>query len=167
MQRGQEKGGHRGDRLVGRDDTFLRQSGDYTVQASTNGTDGMDAAAVCSFLQATSWAKGFSAEQLQEAFRNSLCFSLFTDERQIGFARVITDRVTFAYVCDVYIAEEFRGRGLGTFLMQCTLEHPAVSTLRRVALITHDAQKFYRRMGFGPSAQADSYMEKVLGSKPV
>jgi len=152
-----------GDRLVGRDDTFQRQSGDYTVQASTNGTDGMDVAVVCGFMQATSWGRGFSAEQLQEAFRNSLCFSLFAAERQIGFARVITDRVTFAYICDVYIAEECRGRGLGTLLVRCALEHPSVSRLRRVALITHDAQEFYRRLGFGPAVQVDSYMEKVLG----
>jgi len=125
--------------------------------------DGMDAAVVCGFLQGTSWAKGFSAEQLQEAFRNSLCFSLFAEGSQIGFARVITDRVTYAYVCDVYIAAECRGQGLGTWLVRCALEHPSVASLRRVALITHDAQEFYRRLGFGPAAQANSYMEKVQG----
>lgn len=160
---GRRRAGARGTRLVGRDDTFQRQSENYTVQASTNGTDGMDAAVVCGFLQTTSWARGFSAEQLQEAFRNSLCFSLFAEERQIGFARVITDRVTFAYVCDVFIATECRGQGLGTWLVRCALEHPSVASLRRVALITHDAQKFYRRLGFAPAAQADSYMEKVQG----
>ena len=149
--------------MAGKDDTFQRQSANYTVLASTNGADWMDAAAVCGFLQATSWARGFSAEQLQEAFRNSLCFSLFTEGRQIGFARIVTDRVTFAYLCDVYIEEQCRGRGLGTWLVQCALEHPSVLRLRRVALITHDAQEFYRRLGFGPAAQADSYMEKVQG----
>jgi len=154
-------------RLVGRDGTYQRQYGNYKVQASTNGSDGMDAVVVCGFLQTTSWAKGFSVEQLQEAFSNSLCFSLFADEKQIGFARVITDRVTFAYLCDVYIAEECRGRGLGTWLVRCVLEHPTVSNLRRVALITHDAQAFYRRLGFGPAFQADSYMERLLGLSPV
>ena len=123
----------------------------------------MDAAVACGFLQSTSWARGFSADQLREAFRNSLCFSLFGHGKQIGFARVITDCVTFAYLCDVYIAPECRGRGLGTWLVRCALEHPKVSPLRRVALITHDRHEFYRRLGFGQAAQADSYMEKLLG----
>jgi ribosomal protein S18 acetylase RimI-like enzyme len=127
----------------------------------------MDAAAVCAFLQTTSWARDFTVEQMHEAFRNSLCFSLREEGKQIGFARVITDRVTFAYLCDVYIVEDCRGRGLGTWLVRCALEHPTLSRLRRVALITHDAQEFYRRLGFGPATQADSYMEKVLGEMPV
>ena len=79
--------------------------------------------------------------------------------RQIGFARIITDFVTYAYLCDVYIVEERRGRGLGTWLIRSVLEHPDLKNLKRVSLITHDAQDFYRGLGFCFLPDCNCYME--------
>ncbi|MEI9977787.1 MAG: GNAT family N-acetyltransferase [Edaphobacter sp.] len=79
---------------------------------------------------------------------DSLCFSLLEGHRQIGFARVITDCVTYAYPCDVYIVEELRGWGLGSWLIRCVLEHPDLKKMRGVALITHGAQALYLGLDF-------------------
>jgi GNAT superfamily N-acetyltransferase len=91
----------------------------------------------------------------------SLCFSLKEDNKQIGLARVITDYVTYAYLCDVYIVKERRGRGLGSWLIHSVLEHPDLKNLKRVALITHDAQDFYLGLDFRFSPNSDWYMERL------
>lgn len=131
--------------------------GDYAIHTSPNV---LDFEVVYTFLSAAPWASGLSRKSMAQALRNSLCFSLLERKSQIGLARVITDRVTYAYLCDVYIVPSKRGLGLGTWLMHCVLSHPEIRDLKRIALLTHDAQDFYLRLGFhfGP---ADHYMERI------
>jgi GNAT superfamily N-acetyltransferase len=121
----------------------------------------LDASAVFGFLEQAQWWTGLTRESLDRALRNSLCFSLLEGGRQIGLARVITDCVTYAYLCDVYIVEDRRGKGLGSWLIRSVLEHPDVKHLKRVALITHDAQTFYLDLDFRFTSHSDCYMERL------
>jgi hypothetical protein len=116
---------------------------------------------VFGFLTEAKWWTELTAESLDRALRSSLCFSLLEGGRQIGLARVITDYVTYAYLCDVYIVEERRRRGLGSWLIRCVLEHPELKPLKRVALITHDAQSFYLGLDFHFASHPDCYMERM------
>jgi GNAT superfamily N-acetyltransferase len=121
----------------------------------------LDEDAVLRFLLEAKWWPGVSRESLACALRHSLCFSLLENERQIGVARVITDYTTYAYLCDVFIIEERRRQGLGTWLIRCVIEHPRLRALKRIALITHDAQPFYLGLDFRFPAQPKSYMERL------
>ena len=93
------------------------------------------------------WAKGRSREDVEKSIANSLCFSLLKDEELIGFARILTDTMAYAIILDMIIREDFRGQGLGKWLMQCICDHPEVARLRQV-LWTVDADNFYRKGGF-------------------
>ena len=137
---------------------FLRERDGFVV--STNPFD-LDSEAVFDFMTRAKWWTGLTRSSLDRALRNSMCFSLLKDGRQIGLARVITDSVTYAYICDVYIAEERRSEGLGTWLMQCVLEHPDLKHLKRIALITHDAQEFYWKLDFRFVSPHDCVMERL------
>ena len=121
----------------------------------------MDMSAVFEFLSQAKWWADLTEESLDRALRNSLCFSLIEGGRQIGLARVITDYVTYAYLCDVFIVEERRRQGLGSWLIRCVLEHPNLKHLKRVALITHDAQTFYLNLDFNFASQSNCYMERL------
>ena len=107
------------------------------------------------------WAENIPLEVVSRAIQNSLCFSLYAAEKQIGFARVITDKATFAYLCDVYVLPEFRGQGLSKWLMTCIQEHPDLQNLRRFMLATKDAHGLYAQFGFKPTAAPDRLMEIV------
>ncbi len=107
----------------------------------------VDIDALCDMLSRAYWAKGRSREQIEKSVANSLCFSLLHDDEQIGFARVLTDGMAYAIILDMFIHEEFRGRGLGKWLVKCICEHPEVTSLRQV-LWTSDADDFYRQVGF-------------------
>lgn len=131
--------------------------GSYTVLTDPNA---IDFEATYQFLSTAPWATGMSHEVMQRALRNSLCFSLFEEDRQIGLARVISDLATYAYLCDVYVVASHRRRGLGSWLLRCVLAHPEIGALKRIALVTHDAQHFYRRLGFEP-ARPGLYMERL------
>jgi GNAT superfamily N-acetyltransferase len=98
-------------------------------------------------------------EVLRRAVAGSLCFGLYKGSEQVGFARVVTDRATFAYLCDVYVLEGERGRGLGRWLMQTVTRHPSLQRLRRFVLVTRDAHGLYERFGFRPLARPEGYME--------
>lgn len=137
---------------------FLREQNGFAV--STDPGD-LDPGAIYGFLTQAKWWTELTHESLDRALRSSLSFSLKEGDRQIGLARVITDYVTYAYLCDVYIVEERRGQGLGSWLVRCVLEHPELKPLKRIALITHDAQTFYLGLGFHFAAQPDSYMERL------
>ncbi len=119
-----------------------------------------DLDAIHGFLSGSYWAEGIPRETVAASIRGSLGFGLFDPEgRQVGFARAITDGATFAYLADVYVLEELRGRGLGTFLMECVMEHPSLQGLRRWALVTRDAHALYRRFGFSDLARPEGWME--------
>ena len=96
------------------------------------------------------------------SIEHSLNFGLYHEEKQIGFARLLTDYVRFAYLMDVFILEEYRGKGLGKWLMECVFNHPALQDVRRWMLATWDAHDLYARYGFAPLARPDRFMEKVI-----
>lgn len=106
------------------------------------------------------WAKGIPKEIVRRSLNHSLCFGLFEGARQIGFGRVVTDRATFAYLADVFVLAEYRGQGLGQWLVECVVSHPDLQGLRRWMLATADAHKLYCRYGFELS-QPGRLMEKV------
>jgi GNAT superfamily N-acetyltransferase len=107
------------------------------------------------------WAEGISREIVETAVRNSLCFGLFHHEAQIGFARVISDYATYAYLNDVFVLPEYRKRGLASWMMECVVAHPALQSVRRFGLTTRDKQDFYQRFGFHALVYPDRHMEKL------
>lgn len=115
------------------------------------------------FLSASYWAEGIPIALVRKSIEHSLCFGLFAKDgersRQIGFARVISDYSTFAYLADVYVEEEWRGKGLSQWLMACILSHPELQGLRRFCLMTKDAHGLYRRFGFEVGKQPENFME--------
>src|ERR1700742_4954107 len=120
----------------------------------------IDLLKVHEFLTNSYWAKGIPLETVQRSIENSICFGLYFAKEQIGFARVITDRATFAYLADVFILEAYRGRGLSKWLMDCIVAHPDLQGLRRCMLATRDAHKLYAQYGFTPIQKPDRWMEK-------
>ncbi|HVG31475.1 MAG TPA: GNAT family N-acetyltransferase [Pyrinomonadaceae bacterium] len=108
------------------------------------------------------WATGRSMETIRRSIENSLSFGLYSDAtgRQLGFARVITDYATFAWVADVFILDEARGQGLGKWLMEVILAHPELQGFRRWILATKDAHELYRRFGFEELKRPERWMER-------
>jgi GNAT superfamily N-acetyltransferase len=106
------------------------------------------------------WAKGRSLETVRRSIENSLSFGLYENERQVGFARVVTDYATFAWVADVFVLDEFRGQGLGTWLMEVMLSHPQLQGFRRWTLATKDAHEIYRKFGFSELKRPERWMER-------
>jgi N-acetylglutamate synthase-like GNAT family acetyltransferase len=117
------------------------------VEISTN-KEKLDPTVIHQFLTNSYWATGISLERVQKRIDNSLCFGVYSDEKQVGFARLITDYDSFAYLADVFILEEYRGVGLSKQLMKTILAHPEVQGLRRWLLATRDAHDLYRQFGF-------------------
>jgi GNAT superfamily N-acetyltransferase len=120
----------------------------------------IDRGAVHAFLAGSYWAAGIPREVVDRSIDGSLCFVLLAGHEQAGFARVISDRATFAYVGDVHVLPAWRGRGLGRWLMDCVMAHPDLQGLRRWVLVTRDAHALYAPMGFGPLAAPAGYMER-------
>lgn len=118
-----------------------------------------DLDAIHAYLSRSYWAEGIPRELVARSLAGSLCFGLFHGQRQVGFARVVSDRATFAYLADVYVLEEQRGRGLATWLMECVLAHPDLQDLRRWALVTRDAHGLYRKFGFVTPPRPENWME--------
>ncbi|HTC55892.1 MAG TPA: GNAT family N-acetyltransferase [Candidatus Sulfotelmatobacter sp.] len=112
------------------------------------------------FLTNCYWAKGIPREVVARSIEHALCFGIYDEEgAQVGFARVISDFATIAYVGDVFVLETHRGRGLGKWLMQCITEHPALQNLRRWILTTRDAHGLYSQFGFTPVKAPERFME--------
>ena len=107
------------------------------------------------------WAMGRSLDVVERTIQNSLPFGVFEGSKQIGFARVVTDFATFAWIADVFIVEEYRGRGLGVWLIEIISSHPQLQGFRRWILATRDAHDLYRRFGFTELANPQRYMEKL------
>jgi ribosomal protein S18 acetylase RimI-like enzyme len=120
----------------------------------------LDLGAVHRFISKESyWAEGISEALLARAIAHSLCFGLHRGPEQVGFARVVTDRATYGYLCDVYVDRAHRGKGLGKWLVDCVLKHPDLQGLRRIALMTRDAHDLYRPFGFQAMPEATRYLE--------
>jgi len=134
----------------------LWSHGDYEI--STDPAR-IDLAVVYEFLTNSYWARGIPLEMVQRSIENSLCFGIYHGRRQIGFARVITDRATFAYLGDVFVLEPWRGRGLSKWMMQCIMGHPELQGLRRWMLATQDAHGLYRKYGFTSIKTSERWME--------
>ena len=111
------------------------------------------------FLTKCYWAKGIPREVVACSIKYSLCFGVYAQNKQVGFARVISDYATYAYIGDVFVLEPFRGRGLGKWLMECVMQHPRLQGLRRWSLVTSDAHGLYEQFGFGPLKKPQNYME--------
>ena len=119
----------------------------------------LDLDAIHGFLSRSFWAKGIPKKLVAKSIRNSLCFGVFHQREQVGFARVVTDRATYAYLCDVYILESHRGKGLSKRLVEAVMAHPDLQGLRRFQLVTRDAHGLYKRFGFRAPQHPDRHME--------
>jgi GNAT superfamily N-acetyltransferase len=124
----------------------------------------LDLDVIHGFLTTSYWARGVPRETVARSMENSLCFGAFDGDRQVGFARVISDRATFAYVCDVFALESDRKRGVGKSLMAAIMAHPELQGLRRWMLATRDAHGLYRQFGFGAPAHPERQMEVLDGT---
>lgn len=124
------------------------------------GYENMDMRAVHAFLTEAYWSRGVAFEVVDRAARHSLCFGLIQESRQIGFARVVTDKATFAYLADVYVHESHRKQGLARLLLDAVFAHPDVQGLRNFLLFTRDAHSLYAKYGFMPLGDATRLMEK-------
>jgi GNAT superfamily N-acetyltransferase len=121
----------------------------------------LDLGVIHGYLKESYWAAGVPEEVVRRSIENSLCFGVYRDGEQVGFARVITDRATFAYLADVFVLEEHRGRELGKWLVEVILSHPDLQGLRRWMLATRDAHDLYRRYGFAGLGRPEIFMEIV------
>lgn len=120
----------------------------------------LDVDVIAEFLASSYWAKGVPLATVRKSLASSLCFAVLDDNRQVGFARVISDHTTFAYVADVFVLPAYRGRGLATWLMQCVVSHPELQKLRRWMLSTRDAHGLYAKVGFTPLKKPEVVMER-------
>jgi GNAT superfamily N-acetyltransferase len=124
--------------------------------------DRLDRSAIHAFLRESYWASGIPREVVDASIRSSLPFGLYDDSGAlVGFARVVTDFATFAYVGDVFVLPSHRGRGLAVWLMEVIRAHPRLQGLRRWVLATRDAHSLYRKTGFAALADPGRYMEIV------
>lgn len=107
------------------------------------------------------WGKGIPFETVQRSAQNSMCFGIYDPKgKQVGFARVVSDRAVYGYLADVFVDQALRGRGLSKFLMQAILAHPELQGLRRFALATRDAQGLYAQFGFKALDRPENRMER-------
>jgi GNAT superfamily N-acetyltransferase len=115
--------------------------------------------AIHAYLTRSYWASGIPKDLVERAIANSLCFGLYQGDAQVGFARVITDKTTFAYLADVYVLEAHRGQGLSKRLVEFILACPELQGLRRFLLATRDAHGLYAQFGFKPPIRPQSMLE--------
>ena len=140
------------------DAPYERRRGDTIVSTDRSR---LDVDLIHRVLSATYWAAGIPRDVVVRSIAGSVAFGLFEDGRQVGFARVVTDLATYAYLADVFVIEECRGRGLGDWLVESILQHPQLQGLRRFSLITRDAAPLYARHGFSAPVSPPGYMEIV------
>lgn len=118
--------------------------------------------AIHGFMKTCAWAKGISRTLVEKSIANSFCFGVYDGEKQAGFARVVTDFTTFAYICDFFILEPYRGRGLAKWLITTILNCPDVANCRRKCIVTHEAHGLYRQMGFMSAKRPEAYLELLV-----
>ncbi len=135
------------------------QNGEFTISTDR---ERLPVDAIHKFLTEESyWAKERTREQTETAIKNSLPFGVYKEENLVGFARVVTDYATFAYLGDVFIVEEFRGRGISKWLMETITNHPDLQNLRRWILATRDAHALYEKYEFSALRFPERWMEKT------
>lgn len=120
----------------------------------------MDVESIHAFLSSTYWAKNIPIETVRRSIQNSFCIGVFENAAQVGFARMITDQATFAYLADVYILPSHRGNGLSKLMLQKLLDAPELQGIRRFMLATSDAQGLYSKFGYTPLAKPEIFMER-------
>ena len=118
----------------------------------------LDVALVHEFLRTSYWAEGRGRSVVERSIEHSLCFGVYQGGRQVAFARVVSDRAVFAYLMDVFVVPEFRGRGISKALMRAVLDHPDLQNLRMFLLATKDAHGLYEQFGFRPLAEPERMM---------
>ena len=131
------------------------QKDDYIISTDKGR---LDLAVIHDFLSHSYWAEDIPLAVVQRSIQNSLCFGIYHQGQQVGFARVISDYTTYAYLADVFVLEEHRGHGLGQWLIHSILNHPELQGLRRWALATRDAQGLYAKFGFKPVETPENEM---------
>ena len=119
----------------------------------------LDVTVIHAFLTQSYWSPGIPRSVVERAISNSLCFGLYRNAEQVGFARVVTDKATFAYLADVFVLDAHRGKGLSKWLMQVVIEHPDLQGLRRFMLGTKDAHGLYKQFEFAELANPSRMME--------
>jgi len=139
-------------------ETVERRHGEFLI--STDPAR-LDLDVIHNFLTNCYWARGIPREVVERSIEQALCFGIYDGSgAQVGFARVISDFATIAYVGDVFVLEPHRGRGLSKWLMECITQHPALQNLRRWILTTRDAHGLYAQVGFAPVKSPERYMER-------
>jgi GNAT superfamily N-acetyltransferase len=123
----------------------------------------LDVSVISGFLSRAYWAVGRPHEVIEKSLQNSLVFGIYDGERQIGLARVVTDYATFAWLCDVFVDEQYRGQGIGKWLMATIMVHPRLQGLRRFLLATRDAHGLYSQFGFEPLPMPERWMARLSG----
>lgn len=119
----------------------------------------LDVALIHENLARSYWSSGIQREVVERAIANSVCFGAYHACEQVGFARVVSDCATFAYLCDVFVVAAWRGRGISKFLMECVKAHPDLQRLRRWMLATRDAHGLYAQFGFTPISAPERFMQ--------
>lgn len=134
-----------------------RQRDGFTVSTAPSR---LDFGVIHGFLTHCYWSEGISRTAVERAAAHSLAFGLYRGEEQVGYARVVSDFTSFAYLADVFVLEAWRGRGLATFLMECITTHPELQGLRRWVLLTRDAHELYRHFAFTEIAHPERWMHR-------
>ena len=123
----------------------------------------LDLDAICDMLNRSYWAKGRTKEIIARYIQYSMVFGVYDGTRQVGLARIVSDYTTFAWLCDVFIHEDFRGKGIGKWLVETILAHPDLQGLRRIMLATSSAHSLYAKYGFQVLATPENWMERFNG----
>ena len=125
----------------------------------------LDLDVIHGYLREAYWSPGVPRDVVERSIARSLCFGLYAPDAQAGFARVVTDGATFAWIADVFVLDPHRGRGLGVWLMETVLAHPDLQGLRRIVLATKDAHELYERFGFVPLPTPERWMSVLRSSR--
>jgi GNAT superfamily N-acetyltransferase len=144
-------------RMIDSESVMEYRRGDFLISTRR---ERLNLDVIHSFLTNCYWAKGIPQEIVARSIEHSLCFGIYEGSgAQVGFARVVSDFATVAYLGDVFVLESHRGLGLSKWLMQCVMQHPALANLRRWILLTRDAHGLYLQFGFAPVSSPERYME--------
>ena len=135
---------------------MLSSKGDYIISTEK---DLLDVDYIHAFLSQAYWSEQIPKDTIAKSIHGSLCFGLLHKDKQIGFARMITDRATFAYLADVFVDEKYRGQGLSKWLIKEIMSYPELQGLRRIMLATRDAHSLYTQFGFSPLTNTERWMQ--------